>query len=210
MAEKAQAPDWRQIITNNILDTPDIPPFDKKAGKAQLVEVVKRIADQIAGEKKNAPNKLWRTRHDGAIIVGMKLKGEPIPVKNAAGEVQAEFAIPDGQAEVVLKGLIAAIENTDEFDEDIQAILENVTNKPRTASQASPQSSTDSKPSKRGTGIGNVARPDDAEWMEKFRAWAGDPDPSIVDPVPNTNATKWVARAIRDRGAKGYAARSKK
>lgn len=115
---------WRDTITNDILNTPDVKPFDHQKGREALAKVVERAATQISSNSTKAPNRLWSTRHDGNIVVALKLNGHPITVKDAKGVERERFAIPGGQADEVLKALAADIRATDEFDEQIKAVLE--------------------------------------------------------------------------------------
>jgi hypothetical protein len=175
------------------------PVYNPTKGRTKLVKVIDKAAEQHR-EGKTPPVRSWKTGGDNAISFAPQLSGTPVLI--AGKEVNY---VPAEHFQEFLKRLKAEVEKGG-LDKEIEAALEGeTTNKLGiTTRRAS------GKPSKRGTGLGNVAKPDDAEWMAKFREVYGEPDPSIVDPVPNTKGDRWIAKSVRDRGQKAAVGRGKK
>lgn len=115
--------DWRSIITNDIPDQPDEPPFNPQRGREKLATSVERALEQIREGKTRVANRIWRTRHDGDFVFGLRLNKHPITVKDGKGKERAEFGVPKGQEETVLNGLAKHIRGSDEFDAQIEAAL---------------------------------------------------------------------------------------
>ena len=165
---------------------------DRKAFKKSLDDVL----DQMNNGRTKGPNRMWVVANE---IVEFKptYKKRPVAILG-----ESTFYIPQNHFAQAIETIKTSVDAG-----ELDAFFEGNGNADGSSSTASRGTATKSK---RGTGIGNVAKPDDPEWMAKFTAWAEPPSADMVDPVPNSTATKWVPKAFAERGRKAKATGSKK
>jgi hypothetical protein len=184
--------DWLQLIDDTLGTHFNAPVYDPAKGRAKLLKVIDTAAEQHR-EGKTPKVRSWKTGNNGAISFSPKIANKPVLIRDKATSYVAAEKFQD-----FLAGMRKSVEAGD-LDKEIKAALDD---KGTGSLGGGKKTSTP-----RGQGLGNKARPDDAEWMAKFREKVGEPDPSIVDPVPNSKGTKWVPRANTLRGQNAAAAR---
>lgn len=180
----------------SLMDKYNEKPYDARKDRAAFKKSLDAALDQLENGRTKVPNRMWSIAND-VVRFEPKFKGRPVEM---SGETVFTFH-KEHFAEAMQ--IIKASVDAGELDEALEG------SEGGASSTTSAPAGTATK-SKRGTGIGNVAKPDDEQWMALFREWAGEPDPSIVDPVPNSSATKWVPKAFAERGKRAKATTSKK
>lgn len=182
----------------------DVEKFDEKAGRTKLNERLDRAAGQLDGSRGKQGGVDYEVGHHDVVRFKPTLNGQRIFIE-AEGEPyfpvdSATFA----QFITDLKKLVDA----GHYDAQIEAALKSErTSKP--VKTSTPRGASKGTGTRRGEGLGNKAQPDNPEWMAKFRAKYGEPDASIVDPVPNTKGDRWIAKKVRDRGIAAAKSRGK-
>lgn len=171
-------------------------PYDAAKDRKAFNKSLDAVLDQVNNGRTKVPNRMWSGSND-VIEFKPSFKGRPISIMG-----ETTFYIQEADFAQAIKTIKASVD-AGELDDALEGSEGQ-------GDGGSTGATTTRKPSKRGTGIGNTAKPNDPEWMKAFTDWAGEPDPSIVDPVPNSTATKWVSRAFAERGQKAKAAGGKK
>ncbi|UYY77519.1 hypothetical protein [Sphingomonas sp. R1] len=178
----------------------DVKPFDASKGRDQLIARIDRTLKQLNGEIGLQGGSDFSRKHHNVIHYRPTLKGQRIYLTLDSEE---HFATTTSKMPGLLEQFRKDVE-AEVYDDQIKHVLTataptNIapTGKRKAAGTGTP----------RGQGLGKVSRPDDPEWMAKFREKVGEPDPSIVDPVPNSKGTKWVPRANTLRGQSAAATR---
>jgi len=184
--------DWLQLIDDTLGTHFNAPVYDPKKGRAKLVKVIDTAAEQHR-EGKTPKLRSWKLGNNNAISFTPKINGKPVIINGKETNY-----VPAERFQDFLAGMKKSVEAGD-LDKEIKAALED---KGTGSLGGGKKASTP-----RGQGLGSKARPDDAEWMAKFREKVGEPDPSIVDPVPNSKGSKWVPRANTLRGQNAAAKR---
>jgi len=180
----------------------DVKPFDAAKGREQLIARIDRTLKQLNGEVGLQGGSDFERKHHNVIFYRPKLNGQRIYLTL---DSEDHFATTTEK----MPGLLERFRNDVEekvYDDQIKDVLSSA--KPSTGTAASKGTGKRNRTgTSRGKGLGKVSRPDDPEWMAKFREKHGEPDPSIVDPVPNSKGTKWVPRANTLRGQNAAATR---
>jgi hypothetical protein len=176
----------------SLADKFNVTPYNASKDRKAFIKSLNATVTQLQSGNTKVPNRMWTAAND---VVELKptFQGRPIVIMG-----EDTFYVHQEHFAEAIKYITQAVE-AGELDDQLEG-----------AEGSAAASAPTAAKSKRGTGIGNVAKPDDAEWMAKFREWAGEPDPSIVDPVPNSSATKWVPKAFAERGRKAKATSGKK
>lgn len=182
--------DMMSLIDNKLAEVFHRPAWSKEAARKPLLRGIDHAKRQFETGQTKAPNRWWKVSN-GVVALTVKVKGDTFDINGVATNHMPEERFPE-----FLDKFKAAVE-AGEFDDELK-------------SKGNGDAEVHIAPArKRGpnTGLGSVARPDDPEWMAKFREKYGEPDAGIKDPVPNSKGTKWVARANMERGkkAKGVA-----
>lgn len=188
-----------------LIDTFYVTPFDKAGARRAMVARIDRTIKQLKNEKvRGKDDKDFETLEANGVSYVPTLNGVKVDLLDFDG--QTGFHATRANLQTMLPLLKKDIENG-EHDDKLQAAFEASSDGSETPA-AKPVKTR--APSRRGSGLGTVAKPDDAEWMAKFREFVGEPDPSIIDPIPNSKGTKWVAGKNAARGVGAAAAKKLK
>lgn len=169
-------------------------PFNHGPGRKKLIARIERAVKQATGKANMAADSDITKLNNSGIIYRPTLNGHRIKLPSEGPD---GFVTTKTKMEALGKKFIADVE-AKVFDDQIEAAYEG-----------EPASVSKSSNAAKGirTGLGNVAKPDDPEWMARFREVRGEPDPSLTDPVPNSKGTKWIERATYERGKRAAESR---
>lgn len=171
-----------------------VAPFNYGSGRKKLIARIERAVKQATGDANMAGGSDITRLHKNGIIYHPTLNGHRIVLP---GEGAEGFLTTTIKMEALGKKFIEDVA-AEVFDDQIKA-----------AYAGEPQSAAKSGNAGKGnrTGLGKEAKPDDPEWMARFREVRGEPDPSLSDPVPNSKGTKWIERATYERGKRAAESR---
>lgn len=170
-------------------------PFKHEPGRKKLIARIERAVKQATGKASMAGGSDITKLNGNGIIYCPTLNGHRIVLP---GEGAQGFVTTTDKMEALGKKFKADVE-AKVFDDQIEAAYSG-------EAKSAAKSSNAAKGNR--TGLGTVAKPDDPEWMARFREVRGEPDASLSDPVPNSKGTRWIERSVYERGKAAAASRA--